>query len=237
MGYELASRRAEIFLNLESVCTASQVLGGEQCCAAAGTRVDDHVVLVGKQPYQRLQQRHALLRGVDFRRHGITRIVHAVENHLPLVVELRQLVAVEQYAVFAVAHDFHVRLEHLRRIVFAEHEVDVMVEAVALAKLNEIHLLVERAENNHARCFPRLFRFFDEHLRAEVHELCRLEVLVCVKELLACQLALAVAVVAVFIPHGIGGVGVVAEVIGHVGYDELRLWYALALEVLKVVVK
>ena len=79
--------------------------------------------------------------------------------------------------------------------------------------------------------------FFDQHLRAEVHELSRAEVLVGVEELLACQFAFAVLVVAVLIPYGVAGVGVLAEVVGWVGNNQLSVWDAVHLEVLKVVVE
>lgn len=161
--------------------------------------------------------------------------LYAVEYHPPLVVELRELVAVEEQPVLAVADDAHIGFENLCGVVLSEHEVDVVVEAVAFGEFYEVELLLEGAEHYHARRTPFLFRLSDEHLRAEVHELGGSEVLVGVEELGARLFALAVAAVAADVPRGVGAVGVVADVVGYVGYDELRLGQGAGLEILEVV--
>ena len=70
-----------------------------------------------------------------------------------------------------------------------------------------------------------------------MHELCRAEILVGIKELLASQFALTILVVAILIPCRVRGIGILAEVIGRVGDNQLGVRYAVHLEVLKVVVK
>lgn len=94
-----------------------------------------------------------------------------------------------------------------------------MIETVTFAEFDEIHLLVESAEYNHARSFTRFFGFFYEHLRTKVHELGRTKILVGIEELFASKLALAILVVAAIIPHRIARIGIVAEVVGDVGDD------------------
>ena len=53
-----------------------------------------------------------------------------------------------------------------------------------------------------------IFRLFNQHLRAKVHELRRTKILVRIEKLLASQFALAVLVISILIPYGIRRIGV-----------------------------
>ena len=159
---------------------------------------------------------------------------HAVEDHTPCAVELRQLITVKDKPVFAIADYPHIGFEDLRRIVFAKYEVDIMVKPVTLRKFNKIKLLFKFAEYNHVRGFPCLLRLRSKHLAAKVHKFCGSEILVGVKKLLACKVAFSVLVVAANLPRRIAAVCVLADVIGYVRQYELRLRYAELLKILKV---
>lgn len=231
--YDVVCLTKEVFFYFEAVGPTTAVCGGKQGCAATGAGVDDDIAGVGEYLDESDEQGDGFLGGVYLGGRRVARVVEAVEYHGSVVVELGEFVAVEQDAVFAVSDNLHVGFEDLRGIVFTEHEVDVVLEAVFLAQLDVFELLLELAEDNHTGCFAGLLGFFDEHLRAEVHELGGSEVVVGVEECLPGLVAFAVAVVAVDVPRGVAGVCVDAEVIGRVGDDELGLTGQIFLPILK----
>lgn len=126
--------------------------------------------------------------------------VEAVEHHSAIVPELWQLVTIENQSVFAVANNLHIGLQDLCREFLAENEIDVVVQSVPLAQLYEMKLLLESTEQNHTWGSILGLWLFDEHLGAKVHELCRSKLIVGIKEFLAGQVALALAIVSVYIP-------------------------------------
>ena len=231
--YDVVCLAEEVFFYFEAVGPASAVCSSKQGCAATGAGVDDDIAGIGEYLDESDEQGNGFLRGVYLWGRRVARVVEAVEYHGSVVVELGKFVAVEQDAVFAVSDNLHVCFEDLRGIVFTEHEVDVVLKAVFLAQLDVFELLLELAEDNHTGRFACLLRFFDEHLRAEVHELGGTEVVVGVEECLSGLVAFAVTVVSVDVPRGVAGVCVDTEVIGRVGDDELGLTGQIFLPILK----
>ena len=139
----------EVLFNLEAIRTTIDLCGCSQCRATSGTRVNHHVVLVGEDADEFFEQGDRLLRGMNLWRTDLTRPLEAVEYHAPFVVELRQLVLVEHQAIFAVAHNLHVRFQHLCAVVFTEHQGDVVHEAVTLPQFDVVVQLLESAEEHH----------------------------------------------------------------------------------------
>ena len=110
-----------------------------------------------------------------------------------------------------------------------------MVEPVLLAKFDVFELLLKLAKHNHARCFPGFLWLFHKHLRTKVHKFRRAKILVGVEKLLSGFVRFPILVVPVNIPRWIAGVCVLSKVIWRVGNNQLRLWYAINLEILKMV--
>lgn len=145
---------------------------------------------------------------------SISAPIEAVENHLPIVVELWQFVAIKYQTIFAIADDFHICFENLSREVFAEHKIYVVLKTVSFAKFDIFELLFELAKQNHTRRLASLFRFFDEHLRAEVHKLSRTKVLIGVEKLFASLIGFAIFIVPINVPRRVTCVCVNTQIIG-----------------------
>lgn len=190
----------EVLFYLEAVCPASAVCGGKQGCSATGAGVDDDISGVGEYLDETGKQGDGFLAWVYLGCRGVSGEVETVEDHRPVVVELGEFVAVEQDAVLAVADNLHIGFEDLGGEVFTEYEVDVMFESVFATEFDILELLLELAENHHARRFACLFRLFDEHLGAEVHELGWAEIVVGVEECPPGLVAFSFLVVAVDVP-------------------------------------
>lgn len=213
------SLRIYLLLYLKAIRLALHGRCRNDAAATAGGRVDDNIIGVGEQAYQPLEKRDGLLGRMGFRHSKVSRELHAVHNHLAVVVELRQFVAIEDETILAVANNLHVSLQDLRRVVLSEHEGNAALETVSLAKLLVVELLLPSAEDDHAGCLASLLRLGTEHLGAEVHELGWAEILVGIEELLPGKLALSVLVVAILVPHGIARISINPKVVGWVRYD------------------
>jgi hypothetical protein len=112
-----------------------------------------------------------------------------------------------------------------------------MLKPVPSAKFDVFELLLELAEDNHTGSLPWLLGFLHQHLRTKVHKFSGSEILIGIKELTPCFLALPVLVITSNIPGRVACVGILAEIIRRVGDDELSVRDSVTLEVLEVVVE
>ena len=131
---------------------------------------------------------------------SISAPIKAVKNHLTIVVEFGQFITIKNQSIFTVADDFHICFKNLCGEVFAEHKIYVVLKAVSFAKFDIFKLLFKLTKQNHTRRFARLFRLFNEHLRAEVHKLSRTKILVGIEKLASRFVGFAILVVAINVP-------------------------------------
>ena len=170
----------EISGHFKSVAVASQLSGSPKCRTTAGARVNDHIALISKGFDQAFQHGHRFLGRMDLRIFfAVPLPVKPVEDHVGLAVfsevtELRQLVPVQHQSVFRCTHDLHVGFQDLRTVVLAEHQRDIILEAVLLRFSDHLRDLLESTENDHARrIFLAFSRLFLEQPVAEMEIFCK----------------------------------------------------------------
>ena len=152
------------------------------------------------------------------------------------IAELRELAPVQHQRVLRCAHDLHIGFEHLRTVVLAEHQRDIILEAVFLGFGDYFRDLLERTEHDHARrIFFTRAGFFLQQAVAEVEILCDIESEVGIERCLPRLTALPIFVVAIYIPVRPAGVEIRTDVVRNVCNHQLRLGDVVGLEVLEVV--
>ena len=168
--------------------------------------------------------------------------VEPVKDHVCLsiltgVAELGQLAPVQHQRILRCAHDLHVGLEHLRAVVLAEHQRDIVSESVLLRLGDNLRDLLEGTEHDHAgRVLLPCPRLLFEQPVAEVEIFCDVESEVGVERRLPSLIALAVFVIPIHIPVRSAGIEVRPDVVRDIRDDQLGLGDVVGLEVLEVVV-
>ena len=149
-----------------------------------------------KNADEMFQKVHGFLRGMDIGNVvSVPPPLKPVENHAPLVVELRQPVPIKHHRILHRPDNLHVGFQGLGGIVLDEVERIGIHEAVLLAVLLYHGDLLPRAKDNHRRSFASLLRLFDQELGAEMEELGNVEFPIGVEKGFPCLVALPVPIV------------------------------------------